>query len=147
MTIYVNKEGKDIMKNIEIVRVFNELMKYSDKKMPQKISYAVTKNLLILQAEYQCYEKELKKLYASYADKTKKDEKGNPMVYENGIPRIKEEFVKEFEKDLSELLSIEADVKPYLISEDVFDYSDDTGRYDSLSPNDIVFLQTVMCEQ
>ena len=135
------------MKNIEIVRVFNELMKYADKKMPQRISYAVTKNLLILQAEYQCYEKELKKLYASYEDKTEKDENGNVMMYDNGIPRIKKEFVKDFEKDLSELLSIEADVKPYLIPEEAFDYSDNADRYDSLSPNDIVFLQTIMCER
>ena len=131
--------------NFQIVKMFDDLGKYAQTKMPQKISYAITKNLMILQKEYQCYERELQKLFENYKDKTEKDSDGEIKKYENGLPMIKDEYMVEFEKDLNELLSIKVDVELYLIPEETFDYIDENNRYDPLSPNDIVFLQTVIC--
>jgi len=131
--------------NFQIVKMFDDLGKYAQTKMPQKISYAITKNLMILQKEYQCYERELQKLFENYKDKTEKDSDGEIKKYENGLPMIKDEYMVEFEKDLNELLSINVDVELYLIPEEAFDYIDENNRYDPLSPNDIIFLQTVIC--
>lgn len=100
---------------------------------------------MILQKEYQCYERELQKLFENYKDKTEKDSDGEIKKYENGLPMIKDEYMVEFEKDLNELLSINVDVELYLIPEEAFDYIDENNRYDPLSPNDIIFLQTVIC--
>ena len=116
--------------NFQIVKMFDDLGKYAQTKMPQKISYAITKNLMILQKEYQCYERELQKLFENYKDKTEKDSDGEIKKYENGLPMIKDEYMVEFEKDLNELLSINVDVELYLIPEEAFDYIDSSSFYD-----------------
>ena len=36
------------IKNTEVISMLNNLSKYKDTKLPQKISYAITKNNIIL---------------------------------------------------------------------------------------------------
>ena len=36
------------MRNIELIIISNNLEKYKDKKLPQKISYAITKNNMLI---------------------------------------------------------------------------------------------------
>ena len=51
-----------------IVNNLNILGAFAEKRLPQRISYAITRNLMLLQKEYQCYETEMKKLQEKYAD-------------------------------------------------------------------------------
>ena len=131
--------------NIEIVNIINILEQYSEKKLPQKISYAITKNILILKEDYLCYEKELNKIFDIYDADLQKDEEGKLIRSENGIPLLKKESNNSFVKDVTELLNITVDINLYKINSELFDYIDSENRYDPLSPKDIIVLQDVLC--
>jgi len=131
--------------NIEIVNIINILEQYSEKKLPQKISYAITKNILILKEDYLCYEKELNKIFDIYDADLQKDEEGELIRSENGIPLLKKGSNNSFVKDVTELLNITVDINLYKINSELFDYIDAENRYDPLSPKDIIVLQDVLC--
>lgn len=131
--------------NIEIVNIINILERYSEKKLPQKISYAITKNILILKEDYLCYEKELNKIFDIYDADLQKDEEGKLIRSENGIPLLKKGSNNSFVKDVTELLNITVDINLYKINSELFDYIDVENRYDPLSPKDIIVLQDVLC--
>ena len=50
------------IKNLELIVIINILSSFNDKKLPQKISYAITRNYMILEKEYQYYDKEEQQL-------------------------------------------------------------------------------------
>lgn len=131
--------------NFAIVNAINILEKFSEKKLPQKISYAITKNLIILQREYDFYIKSLDKLFANYDKYIVRDENKNIMRNDIGIPIVDSSVEKEFNEEISNLLNIEIEIQLYCISEDVFDYEDNANRYDSLSAADIISLRYVLC--
>lgn len=133
--------------NFAIVNMMNTLEKFAEKKLPQRISYAITKNLILLQSEYDCYIKSLNKLFVNYDEYMVRDENKNIMSNDMGIPIVDSNVAKEFNEEISNLLNIEIEVQLYCILEDVFDYEDNANRYDSLSAADIINLQTVLCHQ
>ena len=132
--------------NIKLVNVANILDKYTKKKLPQKISYAITKNLMRISSEYGVYEAQLKKLFSEFDDHIKKDENGNMKMNDKGVPIVDSSVADKFYKELSDLLHIEIDIDLYQIDPDVFDY-DDNGNYDPLSAEDIISLQSIICKQ
>lgn len=131
--------------NFEIINIFNTLDSYATKKLPQKISYAITKNIMLLRGDYECYDKELKKLFEIYDDKMIKDEKGNVKYNQYQIPLIQKEYSEDFDKDLTELLNIKIEIDLYTVDDSVFDY-DDSDKYDCLSPLEIIRLQEIICK-
>lgn len=131
--------------NIEIINAMNVLDKYSNKKLPQKIGYAITRNLMIISKEYQVYEAQFKKMLDVYADYIIKDDAGNMIVNNSGIPVVKEEKLDEFNKELTDLLNIKVDLNLYLIDEEYFNYDDKAGVYDVLSVKEIFALQSILC--
>lgn len=133
--------------NFEIINMVNALEGFSEKKLPQKISYAITRNITLLLGDYECYAKSLEKLFAEYDDHIKKDKDGNPMRGENGMPIVDDCVKKEFDEEIANLLSIEIEAKLHHIPESTFDYEDDTNRYDSLSAADIMLLQNILCDK
>lgn len=133
--------------NFAIVNMMNTLEKFAEKKLPQKISYAITKNLILLQGEYDCYIKSLNKLFVTYDGYMVRDENKNIMSNDMGIPIVDSSVAEEFNEEISNLLNIEIEIQLYGISEDVFDYEDNANRYDSLSAADIINLQAVLCNQ
>jgi len=133
--------------NFAIINMINTLEKFIEKKLPQKISYAITRNLILLQREYNCYIKSLNNLFADYDEYIIRDENKNIMSNDMGIPIVDCNVEKEFNEEISELLNIEIEIKLYCISEDAFDYEDNTNRYDSLSAADIINLQVILCNQ
>lgn len=133
--------------NFAIVNMMNTLEKFAEKKLPQKISYAITKNLILLQSEYDCYIKSLNKLFVTYDEYMVRDEKKNIMSNDIGIPIVDSSVAQEFNEEISNLLNIEIEIQLYGISEDVFDYEDNANRYDSLSAADIINLQVVLCNK
>lgn len=133
--------------NLELLNMMNILNAFAEKKLPQKISYAITRNLILLQKDYDCYMKSLKKLFSDYDEYIIKDENGDMVSNDLGIPIVGSEVQKEFNEELSNLLNIEIEIEPYHIPENVFDYEDNVHCYDSLSAVDIINLQHVLCKQ
>lgn len=131
--------------NFAVVNMINTLEKFAEKKLPQKISYTITRNLMLLQKDYDCYIKSLNKLFSNYDDYIVKDENNNMMNNDIGIPIVDSKVEKEFNEEISNLLNIEIEIKLHCIPENVFDYEDNVNRYDSLSATDIINLQAVLC--
>lgn len=132
--------------NMDLLTYVNILNKYADKKLPQKISYAITKNLMGLNEDFECYSKELNKVLSHYEDYFQKDENGELKVNESLMPILTDkDKTKEMVDELNELLAIEIDINLYTISENVFDYEDD--KYDSLSGLELFDLMSVLCNK
>lgn len=133
------------IKNREIIGLLNTLTSFGDKKLPQRISFAIMKNISALTKEYTIYEKAIKKLFEQYDSQMLKDEKGNIIYDSDGLPKL---HVKDngFRDDVNDLLDIPVDVELYTIDENVFDYEDKDGRYDPMSPTQILVLQSILCE-
>lgn len=137
------------IKNIELIATINVLSSCNNKKLPQKISYAITRNHMILEKEYQYYDKELKNIFSQYEKYFDKDNNGKNILNSNGIPKIKSEYKEsnenEFLSKINELLNIEIDIDFYTIDEYCFNYDDGNGKYDVLSPIEIINLQRILC--
>lgn len=133
--------------NFAIVNMMNTLEKFAEKKLPQKISYAITRNLILLQNDYNCYIKSLNKLFTDYDEYIVRDENKNIISNDIGIPLVDSDVEKEFNEEISNLLNIEIELELYHIPENVFDYEDTANRYDSLSAVDIMNLQGILCDQ
>ena len=125
--------------------MLNNLSKYKDTKLPQKISYAITKNNIILSKEYEYYESEINKIKELYSTHMFKDKNGEIEMYSNGIPRLDDDTLeKEMIHRINELLLIENDIDMHIIDEDCFNYDDCNGKYDVLSPIEIMNLQRIL---
>ncbi len=133
--------------NFAIVNIINVLEDFAEKKLPQKISYAITRNLILLQDDYNCYIKSLNKLFKNYDKHIVRDENNNIMSNDMGIPIVDSSVEDEFNEEITNLLNIKVETQLYQISEDTFDYEDNTNRYSSLSAADIINLQSVLCKQ
>lgn len=134
------------MTNMVLVNLINTLGSYSTYKLPQKISYAITKNIMTIQKEYNVYEQQMKKIFENFDQYTLKDENDNSLFEENGLPKIQKEHQDDFIKEMNELLKIEVDIALYYVDSTVFDY-EDSPRFDPLTPNDIMMLQSILCKQ
>ena len=135
-----SKKKGNIMKykNIEIINAVHFLNALSDKKLPQKINYAIVRNIRNLQNEYDVYIKSLNNLIENYKDHIVKDENGKVQLLEIGVPSVDDEVKDEYINELNELLNIEVDVPIYKIPENVFNY--EGIQYDALSPKESMLL-------
>ena len=135
-----------VLKNKDILTRVNILNGYCAKRFPQRISYAITRNVMIFSDEIESYNKELKKILDNYKEYYAKDGKGEPQIDKtSGLPVIMPEHSNDFMQEVMELLEIEIDVKPYFIDESLFDYDDE--KYDTMSAIDIINLQSVLCDK
>lgn len=135
-----------IFKNRDILVRVNILNEYCAKRFPQRISYAITRNVMIFSDEIKSYNEELKKILDNYKEYYVKNDKGETQVNEvSGLPVIAPEHSNDFMRDVMELLEIEIDVKPYFVDESLFDYDDE--KYDVMSAVDIMNLQNVLCDK
>lgn len=133
------------MTNFVLINLMNTLQVYAEKKLPQKISYAITRNVMNIAREYQIYESQLKKIFDEYSEYMIKDDKGEIKVNRNAIPIVEEIVSKEFNQQIEDLLNIKINVDMYFINSNNFDY-EDNGHYDAMSANDIMILQSILCE-
>ena len=136
--------SKEKIKNFRIIRMLNTLNKYSEKRLPPKISYGIIKNVRILQDEYIVYESQLKKLISDYEGKYVTDEHGNVTMRKDGIPVVKDEYAKDFYADLNSLLNFETETAIFKQDFDIFDYQDNE-RYDILTPKEAADLAEIIC--
>lgn len=134
------------MTNYTLVNLVNELEPFGNKRLPQKISYAITRNVILATREYQIYEAQLNKIMEEYSECMVKDDKGNPKLNEVGIPEVEESSREEYLGKIVELLNMEINVDIYTIDEETFNY-EDCDKYDTLSPNEMIKLQSILCLQ
>lgn len=132
------------MKNAEIVMNLNNLSRLAEKRLPQRISYAMTKNNMILAKEYEVYSKELEKLNKEYDGHMIKNDKGEIELHPSGIPKVDTKVEKEYYGKINELLNIEIEVDLYKIDEECFNYDDTESRYDSLSFAEQMILRPLL---
>ena len=118
----------------------------SKKKMPQKISYAITKNIINLSKEYECYETELNKIFDEYSKYFILHDNGNKTFDVNGIPIVQDNVKENYFNSLNNLLNLDIEVPIYTIDDKYFDYDDSDNRYDILSPIEMIQLQNIICD-
>ena len=131
--------------NRDIVQMIDNLSAFRNRRLPQRISYAITRNLMILNDVYSSYEEELAKTLLSYEDDLVKDDNGEIFRFTSGIPAVKDSISDDLNKELEELLGIVVSVNLHTIRFEEFDYSDGE-KYDALSPNELVTLQNILCK-
>lgn len=131
--------------NYEIINALNILRKFADNKFPQKISYAITRNIKTLDSEYQEYQTQLKKILDEYKEYMLTDENGVQRLSPEGIPLVTDDKMGDYVNDINELLDCASDITIHTVDGSAFDYDD--ARFDCLTPNDILMLQEIMCER
>lgn len=92
--------------NQRIINIINGIGNILNMSMPVKASYAIKKNISKLEKELEAYNSERQGLLAKYA---KKDEEGKIVVEGNNIV-IKEEYIADWNRDITELLNIELEI-------------------------------------
>ena len=141
----MNNTNKKIT-NAILISFIKILDGVSKKKMPQKISYAITKNIINLSKEYECYETELNKIFNEYSNNFVLDDNGNKTLDVNGIPIVQDNVKENYFNSLNNLLNLDIEVSIYTIDDKYFDYDDLDGRYDVLSPIEMIQLQNIICD-
>lgn len=132
--------------NLQLLK-YNEILgEYATKRLPQRISYAIMKNIQAVSTEMAIYQDMLKQIVSSYEEFFIKDEGGNPQMFPSGIPIVDEAHMAEYMQQIDELLNQEIKVQFYTIDEDLFFY-DNTERYDVLSAADIMKLTEILCPE
>ena len=134
------------LRNIDMVVIMNNIEKFKDIKLPQRISYAITKNNMLLIEEQKVYMEEFNKITKEFDDYLIKDDNGNLKLNSNGIPMVQKEVEKEYLTKVNDLLNIEFEINLFKIDEGCFNYDDTVGKYDVLSPSEIMFLQSFLCK-
>lgn len=132
--------------NKEIIDMIVILEKYSDKKLPQKINFAIMKNIYNLNKELQPYNSSIQNLLKQFNNAIKKDENENIITNENGFPIASNNDIQnEINSQIIELINIKVDVIMYYVDIEVFNY-DDKGIYDILTTKDIIILSNIICK-
>ena len=130
--------------NFELVQIANLIKELENKRFPQKLSYAIMKSIINISKEVEIYTKQLNAIVETYKEEGKLvlNNKGEIVFENNGIPKVKTEFVEEFAKELDELLNFKVTVEVSSFSEEMFDYEEE-NRYDVLTPSEMIVLMTL----
>lgn len=134
-------------KNIEVVSIVNFLNSISEKKLPQKISYAIMRNTSNFQKECNYYEQALKKILEGYKDFFVKKSDNELVMTSIGVPLVDNKHIKEYMEEIQELLDIEVEIQIYKIDSKDFDYEDPNGKYDVLTVKELLQLTNLFCKE
>ena len=134
-------------KNIEVVNIVNFLNSISEKKLPQKISYAIMRNTSNFQKECNYYEQALKKILESYKDFFVKKSDDELVMTSIGVPLVDNKHMEEYTEEIQELLNIEVEIQIYKIDSKDFDYEDPNGKYDVLTVKELLQLTNLFCKE
>ena len=133
------------IRNIELIQYVEELKKHKDKKYPQKIVFAIIKNLNTCELELKNYYECLTKIMNNYKDHFIKDEDGNIKCLPSGLPVVDESNNQTFIDEINQLLNETVDIQLYTIDMDYFDY-DPKDIYDIMTPSDLFTLSKILCQ-
>lgn len=134
-------------KNIEVVSIVNFLNSISEKKLPQKISYAIMRNTSNFQKECNYYEQALKKILESYKYFFVKNSDDELVMTSIGVPLVDNKHMEEYTEEIQELLNIEVEIQIYKIDSKDFDYEDPNGKYDVLTVKELLHLTNLFCKE
>lgn len=134
-------------KNIEVVSIVNFLNSISEKKLPQKISYAIMRNTSNFQKECNYYEQALKKILEGYKDFFVKKSDDELVMTSIGVPLVDDKHMEEYREEIQELLNIEVEIQIYKIDSKDFDYEDPNGKYDVLTVKELLQLTNLFCKE
>jgi len=124
------------LNNNQLLGSIKTLSILSQKQLPIKTSYTIAKNILKIQDELKVYNIEREKLLNKYG---KKDEKDKLIVDDKNAVQFKDGCLDKFNKDFSELISIENEV-------DIVKFSIDKIENCSISPNEIMAINYMIEE-
>ncbi len=138
------------IKVMDIIVKTAQLNAIAGKKMPIRMSYAVSKNREVFAKEVDKYETERIKLCNAYADK---DADGRPVIAEreeNGQKVSEYIFTKENREELEKALADFRDMEVHLaiqkISMKDLEKIDESDRFDALSPMELESLYFMIDE-
>lgn len=103
------------LSNEKILNTINTLGSLNNAQLPIKVAYAISKNINKIESELKAYNTEKAKLIDKYAEK---DEEGKLKADGYGNVNIKEEHREDWNRDISELLSIENEMDIHMIQLD-----------------------------
>ena len=103
------------LSNENILNTIPTLSILNNAQLPIKAAYAISKNINKIEFELKAYNTEKAKLVDKYAEK---DEEGKLKTNEYGNVPIKSECIDDWNKDMSELLSIENEIDIQMIQLD-----------------------------
>ena len=103
------------LSNEKILNTVNTLGNLNNAQLPIKVAYAISKNINKIQCELKAYDTEKAKLIDKYAEK---DKEGKLVQDELGHVNIKKEFKEDWNRDITELLSIENEIDIHMIQLD-----------------------------
>lgn len=106
------------LSNEKILNDAVKLAEISQKELPVKVSYAISKNISKLESVLKIYNKEREKLIEKYSQK---DEKGKTIIDENNQIKLQEEKIEDWNKDIKELLDIENEIDIHKFSINVLE--------------------------
>lgn len=119
---------------VDKYQVFGDI---AAKKLPVKLSYAISKNMMALEKEAKIIDDNRIKLAQTYSEK---NEDGTPKVVNNSYVVSD---IESFNKELNEYYKTDVDVEICKVSSNELDKLDDP-RYDVLSPAEITALQFML---
>ena len=121
----------------EISDKYQAFNKIIAKKLPIKLSYAISKNMTTLEDEAKVIDDNRIKLAQTYAEK---NEDGSPKVINNSYVI---DDIESFNKELSEYYKTETDIDICKVNSSILDKLEDP-KYDVLSPSEIMTLQFML---
>lgn len=121
----------------EISDKYQAFNKIIAKKLPIKLSYAISKNMTTLEDEAKVIDDNRIKLAQTYAEK---NEDGTPKIIDHSYV-ISD--LESFNKELNEYYKSETDIEVCKIDSNELDKLDDP-KYDALSPSEIMVLQFML---
>ena len=121
----------------EISDKYQTISSITSKKLPIKLSYAISKNMTTLEDEAKVIDDNRIKLAQTYAEK---NEDGSPKVINNSYVI---DDIESFNKELSEYYKTEIDIDICKVNSIILDKLDDP-KYDVLSPSEIMTLQFML---
>lgn len=117
------------------------LLKIAGKNLPVKVSYAIAKNIKVLNEEYKTIDEERIKLCEKYADK---DEDGKSVKVEKEgkeVYQFSDDNEEKVNEEYKELLETEAELDIHKVSIEEFEKCDMSDRYDILNPSEYSVLE------
>lgn len=107
------------LKNEVLVNSVQVLRKLNNAELPVRVSYKLAKNIKSIEKELNIYEEEKQKFINKYCEK---DDEGNNKINEDGTIKIID--TEKWNKDIKELLDIEAEINIEKINIDELAKSD-----------------------
>lgn len=107
------------IKNEVLVNSVQVLRKLNNAELPVRVSYKLAKNIKSIEKELNIYEEEKQKFINKYCEK---DDEGKNKINEDGTIKILD--TEKWNKDIKELLDIEAEINIEKINIDELGKSD-----------------------